>query len=333
MSDTHTHRRRRTANPALSAPALEASGYASLHAETGREALRLAANAAPDLVILDLGLPDMDGKEVLTKLRAFCAAPVIVLSAREREAEKIAALDLGADDYVEKPFAIGELLARLRAALRHARGGAAQRSVVEVDGLTSSTSTSASFYADGQPIKLTPREYDLLAALARNAGRVMTHGQILTAVWGPAHRDDVQYLRVFVGQLRAKIERDPTDAGADPHRDRRRLSLPRSRQLISVAVGRSAGFAIARRVGSFDRPGRASLVGRAPFDGRRRPLRTLVRANDAGAGGADMEADRAVGKLHARRGVLHIRRHRRLRGAGGQNGGDGGGRCATRDSR
>jgi len=191
-------------------PALEASGYATLNAGTGREALRLAANAAPDCVILDLGLPDMDGKEVLTKLRAFSKAPVIVLSARDREAEKIAALDLGADDYVEKPFAIGELLARLRVALRHARGDAEERRIVEADGLT--LDFDKRLVARGrEPIKLTPREYDLLAALARNAGRVMTHGQLLTAVWGPAHRDDVQYLRVFVGQLRAKVERNPAE--------------------------------------------------------------------------------------------------------------------------
>jgi two-component system KDP operon response regulator KdpE len=191
-------------------PALEASGYATLTAETGREALRLAANAAPDLVILDLGLPDMDGKEVLAKLRAFSAAPVIVLSARDREAEKIAALDLGADDYIEKPFAIGELLARLRVALRHARGGAEPPHVVEADGLSLDFDRRL-VTRDGEPIKLTRREYDLLAILARNAGRVMTHGQLLTAVWGPAHRDDVQYLRVFVGQLRAKVERHPTE--------------------------------------------------------------------------------------------------------------------------
>ena len=191
-------------------PALEASGYSTLNAGTGREALRLAANAAPDLIILDLGLPDIDGREVLTKLRAFSTAPIIVLSARDREAEKIAALDLGADDYVEKPFAIGELLARLRVALRHARGAAAQRSVVEADGLTLDFDKRL-VVRDGAPIKLTPREYDLIAALARNAGRVMTHGQLLTAVWGPAHRDDVQYLRVFVGQLRAKVERNPAE--------------------------------------------------------------------------------------------------------------------------
>ena len=188
-------------------PALEASGYEVLHAETGREALRLAANSAPDVIILDLGLPDIDGKEVLAQARAFTEAPILILSAREREVEKIAALDLGADDYIEKPFAIGELLARLRAALRHAKGAAAVKTRLEVDGLVIDRDKRL-VTREGQQIKLTPREYDLLIALAMNAGRVMTHGQILTAVWGPAHKDDTQYLRVFVGQLRAKIERD-----------------------------------------------------------------------------------------------------------------------------
>src|ERR1700729_3001304 len=116
-------------------PALEASGYEVLHAAAGREALRLIANSAPDITVLDLGLPDMDGKDVLAEARKFYSAPIVILSARDREAEKIAALDLGADDYVEKPFAIGELLARLRAALRHARGAATQKTRVEVDGL------------------------------------------------------------------------------------------------------------------------------------------------------------------------------------------------------
>jgi two-component system KDP operon response regulator KdpE len=165
-------------------PALEASGYQVQHAGTGREGLRMAANSAPDLIILDL-------------------------SARDREVEKIAALDLGADDYVEKPFAIGELLARLRAALRHVRSAAAQKTRVEVDGLVIDMDRRL-VTREGAVVKLTPREYDLLCALALNAGRVMTHGQILTAVWGPAHKDDTQYLRVFVGQLRAKIERDPS---------------------------------------------------------------------------------------------------------------------------
>ena len=193
-------------------PALEASGYVVLHAGAGHEALRRIANSAPDLVLLDLGLPDMDGKSVLEQARQFTSAPIIVLSARDREAEKIAALDLGADDYVEKPFAIGELLARLRAALRHAKAGAAAKTRVEVDGLTIDIERRL-VARDGAPIKLTPREYDLLATLAGNPGRVMTHGQILTAVWGPAHKDDTQYLSVFVGQLRAKIERDPSAAG------------------------------------------------------------------------------------------------------------------------
>ena len=190
-------------------PALEASGFETLSAGSGREALRLIANSAPDLVVLDLGLPDLDGKEVIEQARKFSAAPIVVLSARDREAEKIAALDLGADDYVEKPFAIGELLARLRAALRHAKAGAGPKTQVAIDGLSIDMDKRL-VARDGQPIKLTPREYDLLCALAANPGRVMTHGQILTAVWGPAHKDDTQYLRVFVGQLRAKIERDPS---------------------------------------------------------------------------------------------------------------------------
>lgn len=191
-------------------PALEATGYVVLHAETGRAALRLAAISAPDVIVLDLGLPDMDGKEVLTQLKQFSKAPVLVLSARDQEVEKIASLDLGADDYVEKPFAIGEFLARLRVALRHASRGPEIRKIIEADGLTIDIERRL-VSRDGEAIKLTPREYDLLTTLARNAGRVMTHGQILTAVWGPAHRDDVQYLRVFVGHLRAKIERNPAE--------------------------------------------------------------------------------------------------------------------------
>ena len=190
-------------------PALEASGYGVLHAATGREALRLIANSAPDIVVLDLGLPDMDGKDVLSAARKFYASPILVLSARDREAEKIAALDLGADDYVEKPFAIGEFLARLRTALRRSGGGDTQAMHVEVDGLAIDMDKRR-VTKNGAPVKLTPKEYDLLCVLARHAGRVVTHGQILTSIWGPAHKDDTQYLRVFIGQLRAKIEDDPT---------------------------------------------------------------------------------------------------------------------------
>jgi two-component system KDP operon response regulator KdpE len=190
------------------APALSAAGYDVVQAATGREALRLIATHAPDVVVLDLGLPDMDGKDVLRDARAFYASPILVLSARDREAEKIAALDLGADDYVEKPFAIGELLARLRAALRRRAGSAEEATKVEVDGLTVDMAKRR-VTKNGAPVRLTPREYDVLIVLARHAGRVVTHGRILTTVWGPAHKDDTQYLRVFIGQLRAKIENDP----------------------------------------------------------------------------------------------------------------------------
>ncbi len=189
-------------------PALQASGYETLTAETGAQALRLIATAAPDVIVLDLGLPDMDGKDVLIEARKFSKSPIIILSARDQETEKIAALDLGADDYVEKPFAIGEFLARLRAALRHAAPDHAPAPRYEAQGVTVDLERRR-VTRDGQVLKLTPKEFDLLAILVRHAGRVVTHRQILSAVWGPAHADDTQYLRVFVGQLRAKIEPNP----------------------------------------------------------------------------------------------------------------------------
>jgi two-component system KDP operon response regulator KdpE len=192
--------------------ALAAAGYETLRAETGAQAVRLAATGAPDLIVLDLGLPDRDGKDVLREIRQFSTTPVVVLSARDREAEKIEALDLGADDYVEKPFGIGELTARLRAALRHAANEAQPPSRIEIEGVVMDFDRRL-VSRDGVQIKLTPKEYDLLAILFRNAGRVVTHRHILSAVWGPAHREDTQYLRVFISQLRAKIERDPTAPG------------------------------------------------------------------------------------------------------------------------
>jgi two-component system KDP operon response regulator KdpE len=188
-------------------PALNACGYDVLEALSGREALKMIAAAAPDAVILDLGLPDIDGKEVLTQARSFSKTPILILSARDREADKIAALDAGADDYVEKPFSIGELLARLRAALRHASHGEVELTKIETGGLCVDLS-SRIVTKNGEPVKLTPKEYDLLTTLARHAGRLLTHRQILTAVWGPAHQEDTQYLRVLVGQLRGKIEDD-----------------------------------------------------------------------------------------------------------------------------
>ncbi|MBG0798415.1 response regulator transcription factor [Methylocystis sp. L43] len=186
-------------------PSLTASGYAVLEAGTGREALAAISAGSPDLIILDLGLPDMDGKEVLRKLRVLTRTPVIVLSARDRESEKIAALDLGADDYVEKPFAMGELLARMRTALRHSQDMALESECVAANGLVVNVPKRV-VTKNGAPVKLTPKEFELLAFLARHSGRPLTHREILKTVWGPAHQNDSQYLRVFIGQLRAKIE-------------------------------------------------------------------------------------------------------------------------------
>lgn len=185
-------------------PALEAAGYAVERAETGAEGLRLAAGRAPDVVLLDLGLPDIDGQAVLRKLREFSVVPVIVLSARDREQEKIGALDLGADDYVEKPFGVGELLARIRTALRHRLvqqgiGTVYRAGPVEIDLERRQVSLN------NEKLDLTPREYALLELLVRSVGKVVSHRQLLTGVWGPAHAEDVQYLRVYVRQLRQKL--------------------------------------------------------------------------------------------------------------------------------
>jgi len=185
-------------------PALETAGYVVEPAASGQECLRLVAARAPDAVLLDLGLPDLDGQEVLLRLRAFSQVPVVVVSARDKPGAKIQALDAGADDYVEKPFDLGELLARLRTALRHglARDGAEpvlRSGPLEVDLLRRQV------LVDGSAVALTPREYALLALLARHPGRVMTHGQLLSGVWGPAHSEDMQYLRVYIGHLRHKL--------------------------------------------------------------------------------------------------------------------------------
>jgi two-component system KDP operon response regulator KdpE len=185
-------------------PALAASGYDSLRAERGDEALRLAAARAPDAILLDLGLPDMDGHEVLQKLREFTDIPIIILSARDREAEKIRALDAGADDYVEKPFGLGELLARIRTALRHRLLQDHAEKPLIIDGL-SIDQMLHKVTLDNVVLPLTKREHALLLLLARNRGRVLTHRQILTAIWGHAHTEDVAYLRVYIGQLRRKL--------------------------------------------------------------------------------------------------------------------------------
>jgi two-component system KDP operon response regulator KdpE len=189
-------------------PALDAAGYEFVRADTGAQGLKAIASHPPDAVVLDLGLPDMDGKEALAKARAFYNGPILILSARDRELEKIDALDLGADDYVEKPFGVGELLARLRVALRHKLERVGVQAVIkagdiEIDLVMRLVSRA------GQAVRLSPREYDLLACLAEGAGKVVTQSQLLTAVWGPANVNDVQYLRVFMGHLRQKLEADP----------------------------------------------------------------------------------------------------------------------------
>jgi len=185
-------------------PALEASGYAVERADTAREGLALVRARPPALILLDLGLPDMDGQEMLIELRAAHQIPVLILSARDQEAGKVTALDNGADDYVEKPFGLDELLARIRAALRHAHPGTAASEVFRADDLVVDMARRT-VTAAGAPVQLSPREYSLLALLVRHSGKVLTQRHLLNAVWGPAHVEDVQYLRVYVGHLRQKL--------------------------------------------------------------------------------------------------------------------------------
>ena len=191
-------------------PALEANNYDMASAGTVAEGIKRIAAETPDIVLLDLGLPDGDGKEVLKRAREWSDVPILVLSAREREAEKIEALDLGADDYVNKPFNVGELLARMRTALRHRRQRKAEVPVLRVGGLEIDAIRHR-VIRDGAELKLTPKEFELLSFLGKHAGRVVTHKQILAAVWGPAHTEDTQYLRVYIGQLRQKVEDHPDD--------------------------------------------------------------------------------------------------------------------------
>ena len=191
--------------------ALQADGFEPLRADTGAEGLREIARTAPDAVVLDLGLPDMDGKQVLIRAREFYKDPIIILSARDREMEKIEALDLGANDYVEKPFGVGELLARLRAALRQRSHASEPPPAVIQTGPLTIDFPRRLVTRSGELVHLSPKEYDLLAKLALNAGKVMQHRDLLLAIWGAAHVHDTQYLRVFIGQLRQKIEADPAE--------------------------------------------------------------------------------------------------------------------------
>lgn len=192
------------------AAALGAAGYEPAPVDRGSDALREMARLSPDAAVIEMRLPDMDGRELLAAVRGFYGGPILVLSARTREAEKIEALDLGADDYVEKPFKIGELLARLRVALRHGVRRERIEPVIRIGDLQIDTTRRLVTRA-GRPVKLSPNEYELLRTLAAGYGRVVTHAQLLITAWGPAHADNVQYLRVAIGHLRRKLEPDPAN--------------------------------------------------------------------------------------------------------------------------
>jgi two-component system KDP operon response regulator KdpE len=187
---------------------LEGNGYRVFDAASGQEGLVEAAQRRPDIVVLDLGLPDMDGQVVLQRLREWSEAPVLVLSVREGEEDKVEALDHGADDYMNKPFSTAELLARLRAARRRSQPVA--DNVVFHSGHLQVDLSSRLVTVKGKEVKLTPTEYSLLRLLVRNAGKVVTHRQILKEVWGPNYGEQTHYLRVYMAHLREKLESDPS---------------------------------------------------------------------------------------------------------------------------
>jgi two-component system KDP operon response regulator KdpE len=190
--------------------ALTSEGYRVIDAESGEEGVRQAAAHTPDLVLLDLGLPDIDGLEVTRRIREWSAVPIIVISARGLESQKVAALDVGADDYVTKPFGTAELMARVRVALRHTARTTddPKSSVVEIGNVKMDFGRRLVF-VDGLEVHVTPIEYKLLTVLVKNADKVLTHKQLLDQVWGPGHAHQMQYLRVYMTQLRRKLEKNP----------------------------------------------------------------------------------------------------------------------------
>ena len=189
---------------------LQSQGYGLVESPTGQEGLMQAATRAPDVVLLDLGLPDIDGLEVTRRLREWSDVPIIVISAREQEQDKIKALDAGADDYLTKPFGAGELLARIRVAMRHkALREAGQHESVFTLGNLRVDLARRQVFLNEKEVHLTPIEYKLLTVLIKNAGKVLTHRQLLKEVWGPPYLTETQYLRVYMAQLRHKLEADP----------------------------------------------------------------------------------------------------------------------------
>ena len=189
--------------------ALEANGYHVLEAPTGKEGIYKAATDRPDAIVLDLGLPDMDGSAVLKQVREWSTVPVIILSVRDDEKGKVAALDAGADDYVIKPFGVNELIARLRVALRRGREGADEVKEFKNGDLFVDLVNRIVKVA-GTPVKLTATEYSLLIQFVKNAGKVLTHRHLMKEIWGPYREDETQYLRVYVAALRKKLEADPS---------------------------------------------------------------------------------------------------------------------------
>jgi two-component system KDP operon response regulator KdpE len=187
---------------------LSANTYQVIEAENGAAGIRAAAEHAPDLMILDLGLPDMDGQEVISAVREHSAMPIIVLSVRAGEVDKVEALDRGANDYVVKPFGVAELMARVRASLRGR--GAAETAEVVAFGPVRIDFARRTVTRDGDEVRLSKKEWDLLALFARHPDHLLTHAQLLREVWGPAHLEDTAYLRVYVNQLRQKLEPDPS---------------------------------------------------------------------------------------------------------------------------
>jgi two-component system, OmpR family, KDP operon response regulator KdpE len=187
---------------------LSDEGYRLNEASTGAEGLHVAQQPPPDLVVLDLGLPDMDGQEIIRRLREWSRVPIIVLSARDQEAQKIQALDGGADDFVTKPFAIGELLARIRTALRHSVTESIESSIVEFGEVRVDIGARV-VYRKGAEVHLTPLEYKLLLTMLKHNGKVLTHRFLLLEVWGPSDTTELHYVRVFVANLRKKLEQDP----------------------------------------------------------------------------------------------------------------------------
>jgi two-component system KDP operon response regulator KdpE len=189
---------------------LEAHAFEIHEAETGKLGLIVAATRKPDLIILDLGLPDMDGIEIIKQLREWTSRPVIILSARNMETDKVAALDAGADDYLTKPFGLDELLARIRVALRHgSQPGNVDASNVFTAGNLKVDLTHRRVYRDGEEVHVTPIEYRLLTTLVKHAGKVLTHRQLLVEVWGPSYVENSHYLRIYMGCLRHKLEAEP----------------------------------------------------------------------------------------------------------------------------